>query len=337
VTGTRPVVVLSDDPSASRKIAAFAASEDRWMVAVRMVSEGVDIPRLAVGVFATSVSTALFFAQAVGRFVRARRRGETASVFLPSVPVLLGYAAELEAERDHVLRLPGDDDPERELAEAQRRRDTPDGDDEAPFTALEASAHFDRVLYDGGEFGASAEEEDFLGLPGLLEPEQVALLLRKRRADQLKTKAGSPEPGGTATRGSAPATAAPVHPGAPGLPSARGAPGLPSARGAPGLPSARGAPGLPSARGAPGLPSATAASSAPAASPPAPSARETLAALRKELNGLIAARHHRTGQPHGAIHAELRRTCGGPPVAEATAKQIRARIGMLQRWATSGR
>ena len=44
------------------------------MVAVRMVSEGVDIPRLAVGVFATSVSTALFFAQAVGRFVRARRR-----------------------------------------------------------------------------------------------------------------------------------------------------------------------------------------------------------------------------------------------------------------------
>ena len=89
---------------------AFAESDDRWMVAVRMVSEGVDIPRLAVGVYATSVSTALFFAQAVGRFVRARRRGETASVFLPSIPVLLGYAAELEAERDHVLRRRGDDD-----------------------------------------------------------------------------------------------------------------------------------------------------------------------------------------------------------------------------------
>ncbi len=111
--GHRPaaVVVLSDDPSASKKIGAFAASDDRWMVAVRMVSEGVDIPRLAVGVYATSVSTALFFAQAVGRFVRARRRGETASVFLPSVPVLLGYAAELEAERDHVLKIrPASDD-----------------------------------------------------------------------------------------------------------------------------------------------------------------------------------------------------------------------------------
>ena len=104
LTGKRPVVVLSDDKAASKKISAFAASDERWMVAVRMVSEGVDIPRLAVGVYATSVSTALFFAQAVGRFVRARQRGETASVFLPSVPVLLSYAAELEAERDHVLR-----------------------------------------------------------------------------------------------------------------------------------------------------------------------------------------------------------------------------------------
>ena len=75
LTGKRPVVVLSDDKTASKKISAFATSADRWMVAVRMVSEGVDIPRLAVGVYATSVSTALFFAQAVGRFVRARQRG----------------------------------------------------------------------------------------------------------------------------------------------------------------------------------------------------------------------------------------------------------------------
>ena len=282
VTGARPVIVLSDDPSASRKIAAFASSDDRWMVAVRMVSEGVDIPRLAVGVFATSVSTALFFAQAVGRFVRARRRGETASVFLPSVPVLLGYAAELEAERDHVLRRP-DDDPERELAEAQRQRDTPDELGEAPFTALGASAHFDRVLYDGGEFGASAEEDDFLGLPGLLEPEQVALLLRKRQADQLRKRSGAASAASPASAGAASAASVPVS-----------------------------------------------------GSSPRP-ARETLAALRKELNGLIAAWHHRTGQPHGVIHAELRRACGGPPLPEATAEQIRARLGMLRRWASSGR
>ncbi|MGH3124681.1 MAG: DEAD/DEAH box helicase, partial [Streptosporangiaceae bacterium] len=177
ISGARPVVVLSDDPAASRKIGAFADSADRWMVAVRMVSEGVDIPRLAVGVYATSVGTALFFAQAVGRFVRARQRGETASVFLPSIPVLLGYAAELEAARDHVLAARPDDAEERELAEAQRRRDHPDLAGDLPFEALHASAHFDRVLYDGTEFGTTAAEEDFLGLPGLLDPEQVALSL----------------------------------------------------------------------------------------------------------------------------------------------------------------
>ena len=197
LTGSRPVVVLSDDPAASRKIAAFADSGDRWMVAVRMVSEGVDIPRLAVGVYATSVGTALFFAQAVGRFVRARQRGETASVFLPSIPVLLGYAAELEAERDHVLQATPDDAEAGELAAAQRQRDTPDQLDGAlPFEALQASAHFDRVLYDGAEFGTTAAEDDFLGLPGLLEPEQVALLLRKRQADQLRGSArAGPAPG----------------------------------------------------------------------------------------------------------------------------------------------
>jgi superfamily II DNA or RNA helicase len=303
VTGTRPVVVLSDDRAASTKIAEFTASQDRWLVAVRMVSEGVDIPRLAVGVFATSVSTALFFAQAVGRFVRARRRGETASVFLPSVPVLLGYAAELEAERDHVIAPPGDDDPERELAEARRRRDNPDGLDEPAFTSLGASAHFDRVLYDGGEFGATAEEEDFIGLPGLLEPHQVALLLRQRQADQLARQR-------RAGRGPAPAA-----PGAPAGPA-------PSAPAGP-------------ARSAPSAP----APSAPAPSAPAPSAataRQTLAALRKELSGLVTARHHRTRQPHAVIHAELRRACGGPPVPEATAAQIRARIDQLHRWAASG-
>ena len=77
-------------------IEEYAAGQSRWLVAVRMVSEGVDVPRLAVGVYATSTSTPLFFAQAVGRFVRARRRGETASVFLPSVPIILEHAARLE-------------------------------------------------------------------------------------------------------------------------------------------------------------------------------------------------------------------------------------------------
>ncbi len=103
LTGAKPVVVLSDEKASSDRIEKFTESDDRWMVAVRMVSEGVDVPRLSVGVYATSASTPLYFAQAIGRFVRARRRGELASIFLPSVPPLLGLATELERERDHAL------------------------------------------------------------------------------------------------------------------------------------------------------------------------------------------------------------------------------------------
>src|SRR6266536_3407765 len=128
ITADKAVVVLSDDAGASSRIAAFAGSKQRWLVAVRMVSEGVDIPRLAVGVYATSASTPLFFAQAIGRFVRARRPGETASVFLPSVPVLLDLAAQLELQRDHVIGKPhrekdGLDD--ELLTEANKQRDEP--------------------------------------------------------------------------------------------------------------------------------------------------------------------------------------------------------------------
>jgi hypothetical protein len=48
--------------------------------------------------------------------------------------------------------------------------------------------------------------------------------------------------------------------------------------------------------------------------------------LRKELNALVTLAHHRTGKPHGWIHNELRRICGGPVVAAANSEQLAARI-----------
>jgi hypothetical protein len=48
--------------------------------------------------------------------------------------------------------------------------------------------------------------------------------------------------------------------------------------------------------------------------------------IRRELNALVSAAHHRTGKPHGWIHSELRRICGGPLVAAATTAQLKARI-----------
>jgi hypothetical protein len=165
-----------------------------------MVSEGVDVPRLAVGVYATATSTPLFFAQAVGRFVRARRRGETASVFLPSVQHLLGLANELEIERDHALDrvLTAEEkgtfyNPEDALVAAANKTEQASDGLLPGFEALEAQATFDKVLFDGGEFGTGAEvgsveEQEFLGIPGLLEPEQVTSLLRARQAEQVKTQ-----------------------------------------------------------------------------------------------------------------------------------------------------
>jgi superfamily II DNA or RNA helicase len=312
ISGERPAVVLSDDPTASRKISAFAASQARWMVAVRMVSEGVDVPRLAVGVYATSVSTPLFFAQAVGRFVRARKRGETASVFVPSVPTLLGFAAELEAERDHVVRTL-DRDPEAELEAAQRERKTPDDFELAgkSIEVLKASATFDRVLFDGGEFGTatdagSPEEEDFLGLPGLLEPEQVATLLRKRQSAQLAARSA--------------AAAAPSA-----LAAEAGQDGALFA-----------APVL--ANGTVnGIVNGTGNGTGNGRTPRPAVSREQLAALRKELNGLVGAWSHRTGQPHGVIHNELRAACGGPALPQASAEQVKTRIDKIRQWALSRR
>ena len=71
--GVTPTLVLSDDAGASARIDHFAEGSMPWIVAVRMVSEGVDIPRLRVGVFATNTATELFFRQATGRLVRWTR------------------------------------------------------------------------------------------------------------------------------------------------------------------------------------------------------------------------------------------------------------------------
>ncbi|KRC66538.1 hypothetical protein ASE12_18240 [Aeromicrobium sp. Root236] len=205
ISGAVPTVVLSDEAGASARIAEFSAGMTPWMVAVRMVSEGVDVPRLSVGVYATTTSTPLFFAQAVGRFVRARRKGETASIFVPSVPRLLQLASDLEAQRDHVIGRPVKDEEDLFAAEAElmakANEDQGASDQLGEYRALGSDASFDRLVYDGGEFGYDAlsdddGELDFLGIPGLLDHDQVAELLRTSRAKRAKAKskdASAPE------------------------------------------------------------------------------------------------------------------------------------------------
>lgn len=127
--GVDPVVAVSEDPDAARRIAAFGGSMDPWIVAVRMVSEGVDIPRLRVGVLATTTTTELFFRQAVGRLARwIRGLGpQPAYMFIPDDPRLRAHAFAITEQRRHSLRRREDDeradDPNALDEVPQRRRD----------------------------------------------------------------------------------------------------------------------------------------------------------------------------------------------------------------------
>jgi superfamily II DNA or RNA helicase len=105
VTGERPEIVTSDAADASQRIQRFAAGAGSWLVSVLMVSEGVDIPRLRVGVYATSARTELFFRQVVGRFIRRTPapKQQMSHLFLPSDPTLKRLAAQIEEERNHAL------------------------------------------------------------------------------------------------------------------------------------------------------------------------------------------------------------------------------------------
>lgn len=285
LSDTPVAVILSDELGASERIEAFSQSTDEWMVAVRMVSEGVDVPRLAVGVYATSASTPLFFAQAIGRFVRSRAKGETASVFLPSVPVLLDLASKLETSRDHVLGKPdrpkeGWDD---ELLAAANKKES-ERDDTPTYESLGAEAELDALIYDGSSYGTgaltgSAEEADYLGLPGLLDAEQMRALLRRRQAEQIEQQSKQQSRSQQSE-----------------------------------------------ARAGAGSQAGTQRSDAEE------TASQIIPKLRKELNALVSITASRSGRPHGAIHTEIRKQCGGPPTALCSAEQLQQRIDYLRRW-----
>jgi superfamily II DNA or RNA helicase len=274
LTGEEPTVVLSDESGGGQKIDDFSASTSRWMVAVRMVSEGVDVPRLAVGVYATSAATPLYFAQAIGRFVRARRRGETATVFLPNVPQLLQLAGELELQRDHALErrsAPGEEEyPEMNAFDQAQKEDSASNSLEVElgeYALLGSDANFDMVMFQGEEFGGyaepgSPEEYDFIGIPGILEPEQISDLLRHRQRRQSQRGAGR-------SNDVAENKSIPLH--------------------------------------------------------------RNLKEQRALLNSLVALWSKQTNTPHGIVHTELRQTCGGPAVAQATVSQLQARIDLMRR------
>jgi superfamily II DNA or RNA helicase len=129
IAGERPELVMSDEPGASRRIAEFGSSDRRWMVSVLMVSEGVDIPRLRVGVYATAARTELFFRQVVGRFIRATPgpRRQMSYLLMPADPRLKALAREIELERRHALDLSPEAEEGEEFDEPEPERGDPGG------------------------------------------------------------------------------------------------------------------------------------------------------------------------------------------------------------------
>ena len=286
ITGQAPALILSDDPAASKRIEAFRTSDQRIAVCVRMISEGVDIPRAACLAWMTSYRTPLFFAQAVGRVVRARAVGESATVFLPAVRPLVALAAELELERNHVMAPPppaddSDADPldlpppaERDLVPA--------------MVTLDSQAEFAHVMHSGravtadagggGQWTAgavgpvgpvgpvTAEDEAFLGLPGLLSPEQTAALLAQRDSHlRRRVDAAGRLRSGDGDH--------PAHYAADGADDK--------------------------------------------ASDAEVTGWRAAAALRREVNQLVGRVAARTGAPHAKVHSQIRRAVPGPASAAA--------------------
>ena len=269
--------MLSDEAEASSRIEAFANGTSRWMVAVRMVSEGVDVPRLAVGVYATSASTPLFFAQAIGRFVRARRRGETASVFLPQRAAAAGARGRARA-RSAITRSTAT----------------------APATTSGRSM---KTLMDAAEREESASD-------ALTTSSRIRRSGRWLTSTACSTTAASSDSSPCRERLRRRSSSDCRDCSNPSTSTSCSSSGR-RAR------------------------ADTAGRERPARVPPAEPAppqalHRTLKEQRQLLNSLVGLYARQTGDPHGMVHAELRRVCGGPAVSHATVAQLQARIDVLR-------
>ena len=179
--GVKAVVVTSDDPTASKRISDFASGRDPWLVAVRMVSEGVDIPRLRVGVFATE----LFFRQAVGRIVRwvPGHDRQPSYMFMPDDPRLRAHAVSIAEERRHFLKKAGDQDGGEGDGLLDETRAVREDEQMSLFSAVSAKPSGEAVVH---------RADEHLGLFGSLDdddPQDDGFELQLMEAPHLEVRA----------------------------------------------------------------------------------------------------------------------------------------------------
>jgi hypothetical protein len=177
VTGRAPVVVLHTDANAARKLHGFRSSREPWIVAVNMVSEGVDIPRLRVGVYASAAKTPLIFRQIVGRFVRTTpgRDVEPSWLYLPAEQTLRNHASAIETELRHALHREEPDEGWEEPPERRASEPSPS----AEFVPLSAEFAAQMTLFGPPQPAPSSTS----GQPSTNAPEAAPIAAFERRAE----------------------------------------------------------------------------------------------------------------------------------------------------------
>lgn len=186
ITGEQPALAVSDDPDASAVIKQFAASAQRWVVAVKMISEGIDIPRLAVGVYASKIRTEMFVRQVVGRFVRKRGPDDetTAVLFLPSIHSLLEIAARIEKTVDQVLKD--------NVADSEKQGERPASLIVAPISSTEAIHEvsiYGATVYSDAQIAQARLDRQSYGLPSTFSDSQIAWMMADVRGARLAAAA----------------------------------------------------------------------------------------------------------------------------------------------------
>ncbi len=101
-------VIHNEVEAAHRALASFPKSGEDWIIAVDMVSEGVDNSNLAVLLYATNKTTEMYFLQSCGRVIRKTSHEDpiTAKVFVPDSPTFRAHIEQLDHQKSYELRKP---------------------------------------------------------------------------------------------------------------------------------------------------------------------------------------------------------------------------------------
>lgn len=146
-----PVIVHSRDSDSGNKIEAFKKSADPVIFTVKKISEGIDIPRLQVGVYAGRDNTELSFRQTLGRTIRIPEDQlnmvdypfDTAFWYIPNIIPLPEMARRIEDEVEIAAKLKEDKDPD----EPNKPRDHSEEEDD--FEYISSKGTQDTIIHRG--------------------------------------------------------------------------------------------------------------------------------------------------------------------------------------------